>query len=179
VRVKKSRPFAGAGLPLTIGMIGVIDMVARPVASAAALFADDLEDGSAEGWTTSGGGWSVVAEGSRVYQRTGTGVDARALVGGARADQAVRVRVRSHGHDGTARHMDVLGRRWAATEPPPAGMCDPSGRPTRNNVFTGAGPGRPGCGGSVEEPRNYHGYPLEDPHTVRTSVMGGAGAGRI
>jgi pectate lyase len=56
----------------------------------------------------------------------------------------------------------------------PAGRCV-----ARNNVFTGTEPGQPECSGSVEEPRNYYAYTLEDPNTVKTSVMAGAGVGKI
>jgi len=105
VRAKNSRLFAVVG-----GLLLTIGMVAQPVASAAALFADDFEDGSADGWTKSGGSWSVVTDGSRVYQQTGTSSDARALVGGAWADQAVAVRVKPGGYNGSGRHVDVLAR---------------------------------------------------------------------
>jgi hypothetical protein len=38
-------------------------------ASAAPLFTDDFEDGNATGWTTSGGGWSGVTDGSRALRQ--------------------------------------------------------------------------------------------------------------
>jgi pectate lyase len=56
----------------------------------------------------------------------------------------------------------------------PAGRCV-----ARNNVFTGAEPGQPDCSGTVEEPRNYYAYTLDDPNTVKAAVMAGAGVGRI
>lgn len=95
---------AAAGLVITIGM------AVQPVASAATLFAEDFEDGVADGWTRSGGSWSVVTDGSRAYQQGGTSTDARALVGGAWSAQAVRARVKPGGFNGSGRHVAVLAR---------------------------------------------------------------------
>src|SRR5688500_17049801 len=50
-------------------------------AFAATLFSDDFEDGNSAGWSTSGGSWSVVTDGSRAYRQGGTGADAKALSG--------------------------------------------------------------------------------------------------
>src|SRR5262245_48241171 len=85
-------------------------MVAHPAASAATLLSDDFEDGTADGWTRSGGSWSVVTDGSRAYQQSGTSSDARALVGGAWSDQSVQVRVKPNGFNGSGRHVAVLAR---------------------------------------------------------------------
>jgi pectate lyase len=105
---KKSRPAAWAAA--AGALIVTIGVLAQPVASAATLFSDDFEDGNADGWTKSGGSWSVVADGSRAYQQSGTSSDARALVGGSWANQAVQVRVKPSGFNGSARHVDVLAR---------------------------------------------------------------------
>jgi len=48
------------------------------VANAATLFSDDFNDGNANGWTTSGGSWSVS---SGVYSQSGTSASAKALAG--------------------------------------------------------------------------------------------------
>ncbi|KXK59995.1 pectate lyase [Micromonospora rosaria] len=56
----------------------------------------------------------------------------------------------------------------------PAGRCV-----ARNNVFTGTEPGQPVCSGSVQEARDYYGYTLDDPATVKAVVTAGAGVGRI
>ena len=45
------------------------------------LFADNFEDGNADGWTKSGGSWSVVSDGSLVYRQSSTSSDARARAG--------------------------------------------------------------------------------------------------
>src|SRR5262245_65869582 len=42
------------------------------------LFADDFEDGNADGWTKSGGGWSVASDGSQVYRIFGSIYSTRA-----------------------------------------------------------------------------------------------------
>ena len=93
-----------------VGLIVTIGLAVQPVASAATLFADDFEDGVADGWAKSGGSWSVVTDGSRVYQQSGASSDARALVGGAWADQAVQARVKPLAFNGAGRHVAVLAR---------------------------------------------------------------------
>jgi pectate lyase len=93
-----------------VGLLLAIGSVAQPAASAATLFTEDFEDGTAEDWTTSGGSWSVVTDGSWAYQQSGASSDARALVGGTWADQAVQVRVKPNGFNGTGRHVAVLAR---------------------------------------------------------------------
>src|SRR5215207_5351261 len=45
------------------------------------LFTDNFEDGDAKGWTKSGGTWTVVTDGSRVYKQSSTSSDARARAG--------------------------------------------------------------------------------------------------
>jgi hypothetical protein len=54
-------------------------MIGLPTtATAATVFSDDFNDGNASGWTVSGGSWSVVNDGTPVYQQGGTSSDARA-----------------------------------------------------------------------------------------------------
>ncbi len=61
-------------------------------ASAATLFSDNFDDGNADGWTKSGGSWSVV---SGAYQQTGTSSDAKAQAGATSwTTQSVTARVR-------------------------------------------------------------------------------------
>jgi pectate lyase len=62
----------------------VLAMVATgPAAFAATLFSDDFQDGNSAGWTTSGGSWSVVSDGSLVFRQSGTSADAMARAGSA------------------------------------------------------------------------------------------------
>jgi hypothetical protein len=56
------------------------------VASAATLFTDDFQDGNLNGWTRSGGTWSVVTDGTLALRQSSTSSTARAL-GGPRLDQ--------------------------------------------------------------------------------------------
>ena len=98
------------------GLVLAVGLAVQPVASAATLFADDFEDGNADGWTRSGGSWSVVTDGSRAYQQSGTSSDARALVGGAWAGQAVQIRVKPNAYNGSGRHVAVLARARSTSE---------------------------------------------------------------
>ena len=80
-------------------------------ASAATLFSDDFNDGNSTGWTTSGGTWSVVTDGSGVLRQSGTSSDARARAGSASwANYTVTARVKPTAVNGTNRFAAVLAR---------------------------------------------------------------------
>ncbi|MDP9793834.1 pectate lyase [Catenuloplanes nepalensis] len=85
-------------------------------AAAATVFSDDFNDGDASGWTASGGSWSVVNDGTPVYQQSGTSSDARARTGSASlADYTVTVRVKPTAVNGSNRFVAVLARAQSAT----------------------------------------------------------------
>jgi hypothetical protein len=69
----------------TIGVIAAavtVASVAAVSASAATLVTDDFEDGNSNGWSKSGGTWSVVTDGSRVLRQTNATADlARVFTG--------------------------------------------------------------------------------------------------
>lgn len=68
---------------------------AAGIAFGAPLFADDFEDGNSNGWSKSGGSWSVVTDGSRAFRQAGTSSDARAFAGATTwTDYAVQARVK-------------------------------------------------------------------------------------
>ncbi|MFI9007840.1 hypothetical protein ACIGNX_11485 [Actinosynnema sp. NPDC053489] len=92
------------------GALFAAALLVVPSASAAAVFADDFEDGDSTGWSTSGGSWSVVPDGSRAWRQSGTGSDARALAGTTWTDQSVQVRVKPTGFNGGDRHVAVTAR---------------------------------------------------------------------
>jgi pectate lyase len=79
-------------------------------AQAATLFSADFSAG-ADGWTRSGGSWSVVTDGSAAYRQSGTGSDARALAGSTSwGDYSVAARVKPTAFNGSARHAGVIAR---------------------------------------------------------------------
>src|ERR1044071_3737964 len=59
----------------TVGLIFATIMPAQ----AATLFFDDFEDGNANGWTTTGGSWSVVQDTTKVLRQASTMSDARGI----------------------------------------------------------------------------------------------------
>jgi pectate lyase len=63
--------------------LAAVVVAATPSAFAATLFSDDFQDGNSSGWSTSGGTWSVVTDGSAVLRQSGTGSDAAARAGSA------------------------------------------------------------------------------------------------
>ena len=61
---------------------------------AATLFSDDFESGSSQ-WTVQSGTWSVISDGSNVYNQTNTGITARSTAGSsAWADYTIQARVK-------------------------------------------------------------------------------------
>src|SRR5688500_3027331 len=95
---------ATAAIALTVAIVAISGN-----ALAATLFSDNFEDGNSSGWTTSGGTWSVTADGSQVLRQSGTSSDARARAGSSTwTDYAVTARVRPTAFNGTNRFVAVL-----------------------------------------------------------------------
>ncbi|MEV7227626.1 family 16 glycoside hydrolase [Polymorphospora sp. NPDC051019] len=87
-----------------------------PYAFADSLFSDDFEDGNSNGWSKSGGSWSVVTDGSLVNRQSGTSSDARTLVGSATwTDYGVQARVKPTGFNGANRHVGVVARAQSSS----------------------------------------------------------------
>ncbi|MEV6492281.1 family 16 glycoside hydrolase [Actinoplanes sp. NPDC051633] len=86
-------------------------------AFAAALFTDTFDDGNANGWSRSGGSWSVVADGSPAYRQSSTGANARALAGSTFwTDYTVQARVRPITFGATNRTVGVAARARSTSE---------------------------------------------------------------
>ena len=85
-------------------------------ASAATMFSDDFNDGNSTGWTTSGGTWTVSADGTPVLRQSGTSSDARARAGATSwSNYTVSVRVKLTAVNGTNRFAAVLARAQSNT----------------------------------------------------------------
>jgi hypothetical protein len=79
-------------------------------------FCDDFEDGDAAGWTPNGGTWSVITEGSHVYQ--GGNGNAFSLAGQATwTDQTItaRVKVLQFGGTSTSYRAGIVARATDAS----------------------------------------------------------------
>jgi len=108
------RLLLGAATALVTGAALVLGVAGG--AFAATLFSDDFQDGNANGWTTSGGTWSVVSDGTQVYRQTGTSGDARARAGSSSwTDYTVQARVKPLSFNGTNRFAAVLARTQSST----------------------------------------------------------------
>ncbi|MFG3708914.1 family 16 glycoside hydrolase [Micromonospora sp. NPDC047670] len=113
-RTPRPRPrptrLLGAALTAVALAAGTV-LVSTSSAHAGTLFTDTFSDGAADGWSRSGGSWSVVTDGSYAYRQSGTGSDARALAGaGTWTDYGVQARVRPTGFGGANRHVGVVAR---------------------------------------------------------------------
>ena len=105
-----------AALLASIATVFAMVVALASTASAATLLSDDFQDGNANGWTTSGGSWSVVTDGTLVYRQSGTTGDARARVGSSSwTNYTVSVRVKPLSFNGTNRFVSVLARAQSDT----------------------------------------------------------------
>jgi hypothetical protein len=80
------------------------------------VFCDDFEDGNANGWTPSGGTWSVITDGSHVYE--GGNGTSMSLAGQASwTDQTVQARVKvvQFGGTSTSYRAGIVARATDAT----------------------------------------------------------------
>src|SRR5262245_27623289 len=75
------------------------------------LFADDFEDGNANGWTKAGGSWSVVSDLSLVYRQSGTSADSTARAGSPSwTNISTQARVKPIAFNGADRYAGVMTR---------------------------------------------------------------------
>jgi pectate lyase len=104
------RRSAIAGL-LASAVVATTMVMVAATAHAATLFSDTFETGTASGWSKSGGSWSVVTDGSRVYRQASTGSDAKAQAGQPGwTGQTVQARVKPLAWSGAERFAGVLAR---------------------------------------------------------------------
>jgi pectate lyase len=96
-----------AALPLIVSAL----VAFTSTAYAATLFSDNFDDNNANGWSKSGGSWSVVTDGSPVYRQTSTGADAKAQAGTLTwTDYATQARVKPLAFNGSGRYAAVVSR---------------------------------------------------------------------
>jgi len=104
---KKSLMIAVVAGALTV----LLGMAGMNAALAATLFGDTFDDGDANGWTKTGGSWSVVSDGSPAYRQQSTGANAKAQAGStAWTDYTVRARVKPTAFATPARSAGVVAR---------------------------------------------------------------------
>ncbi|WP_218618075.1 pectate lyase [Cryptosporangium aurantiacum] len=87
-------------------------------ASAGASFSDDFEDGKSDGWSKSGGTWSVVSDDSRVLRQANAGSEhARFFAGDSDwTDYTLQARVKPTGYGtGTDSAVTIAARATSAT----------------------------------------------------------------
>lgn len=73
---RRRRRLVGAGIGAGLaGLVVAAVAVAAPAAQAATLFSADFESGSTSGWSKSGGDWSVITDGSHVFDQSKTSSD--------------------------------------------------------------------------------------------------------
>lgn len=97
-----------------VGMLVLLSLLltAMPLVTyGATLLSDTFEDGVADGWTTTGGSWSVVTDGSRAYRQSSTSSTALAVTGATTwTDQAVEARVKAIEFVGSSEYVAVAAR---------------------------------------------------------------------
>jgi len=107
MRRRLAAALAAAALAIPLGVAGA------NTAFAETLFGDTFDDGNADGWSKSGGSWSVSGG---AYRQSSTGANAKALAGDtAWTDYAVRARVTPVAFGSTSRTVGVAARVRSST----------------------------------------------------------------
>jgi len=109
-RRRLTRRHIGFGVA-TGGAIVALVLAVTTAAFAATLFSDDFQDGNANGWTKSGGSWTIVTDGTLAYRQSSTGADAKAQAGSLTwGNYSAQARVRAIAFNGSNRHVALLAR---------------------------------------------------------------------
>ncbi|KAB8140301.1 DUF1080 domain-containing protein [Chloroflexia bacterium SDU3-3] len=101
-----------------VGIIGALALATQALplqAQSSTLLSDTFEDGNADGWATTGGSWSVVTDGSKVYQQSTVSGQSRSLAGSSWADQTVEAKVKPLSFSGGSEYVGVIARAQSAT----------------------------------------------------------------
>ncbi|MFC6015374.1 family 16 glycoside hydrolase [Plantactinospora solaniradicis] len=103
----------GAGLLAVALTVGVMTNPAQ----AATLYSDNFNDGNADGWSKSGGDWSVVTDGTPAYQQNNSGSElARGFAGDTGwTNYQVQARVKPLSFNGANRLVAVAARSNSST----------------------------------------------------------------
>jgi pectate lyase len=95
----------------------VVSAAVTAPAYADTLFSDNFDDGDANGWSRSGGSWSVVTDGSPALRQTSTSANARVLAGSTSwTDYTVRARVKPIAYGASNRTTGVAARARSSGE---------------------------------------------------------------
>ncbi|MFE0588866.1 family 16 glycoside hydrolase [Micromonospora echinospora] len=113
----RGRPAGRLATALAAGaLVAGTVLVTTSSAWADTLLTDTFEDGDANGWSRSGGSWSVVTDGSRAFRQSGTSSDARVLTGQSTwTDYGVQARVKPTAFATSARHVGVIARAQSSS----------------------------------------------------------------
>ncbi|GIF20274.1 pectate lyase [Actinoplanes tereljensis] len=96
---------------IIIAAVVLLSAVATVPAYADTLFGDNFDDGNATGWSTNGGSWSVVTDGSPAYRQSSTSANARSLAGVTSwTDYTVSARVRPIAFGASNRTVGIAAR---------------------------------------------------------------------
>jgi len=98
--------------------VAVAAVLVAPSASAATLLSDNFEDGNADGWSKSGGDWSVVSDGSQALRQSKLDSElAREFAGSTSwTNYTVQARVKPLAFDGSARYVGIAARASGSTK---------------------------------------------------------------
>ncbi len=97
---------------LVLGLIFALSQIART----ATLFSEDFEDGNYNGWSTSGGSWSIITDGTKVDKQSSLSATALTYTGTSTwSNYSVQARVKPLSFNGTDRVVGLCARVQGAT----------------------------------------------------------------
>ncbi len=86
-------------------------MIGLQPVSAATLLSDDFEDGNSMGWSTNGGSWSMVTDGTKVYKQSSISANAYSYTGTSTwSNYYLQARIKPLAFNGTDRSVSLCAR---------------------------------------------------------------------
>src|SRR5687767_10604932 len=105
----RKKPLLAAAVAAALSV--AVALAGTNAAFADTFFGDTFDDGDANGWTKTGGSWSVVTDGSPAYRQASTGANAKAQAGDlAWSDYTLRARVKPAAFATPARSAGITAR---------------------------------------------------------------------
>jgi pectate lyase len=113
-RTRRALLAAAAAAAVTAGLMSI----ASGTAHAATLLSDGFEDGNVNGWSKSGGEWSVVADGSQVFQQSKLDSELARQFNGSTSwtDYSVQARVKPLAFDQSGSFAAIASRSTSSTK---------------------------------------------------------------
>jgi hypothetical protein len=98
-------------LIILISIIFIVTlMISSNILNAASLYFDDFEDENYSGWSTSGGSWSIINDGTNVLKQSEISYDCYISIGSSWTNYSVQAKIKPLSFNGTDRPISLIVR---------------------------------------------------------------------